>query len=399
MSWIWNAKLEVGKQFDNLGRERTETKLFHIRIENNSIIEIVEASTLEARHDGFDAKGKLMLPAFKEMHNHLDKTYLSLDWKASIPAKNLEHRLEMEATELEELAVTVEQRASAMIERHLSNGVNYIRTHVNIDPYIQLANLKGVKKALDKYEDVLDYDIVAFPQHGLLGHPEMPDLLRQSFSEGATILGALDPGGIDKDIEKSLQLTMDLAQELNVDVDMHLHDRGYLGFYTMEQWLNMVESQNYKGKTSFSHAFGLANLDTNTITSFAKRLNEHNVKILSTVPISLKSVLIPIDLLQSNGVSVGLGCDGYYDSWSSYGSGDVLEKVKHFCDYTGKTSESSLRMSLGLITQGITPLDYNGTYLWPKVGDLAEFVFVDAESSAEAVAQNKNHNARVLYKE
>lgn len=62
-------------------------------------------------------KGKLLLPAFKEMHNHLDKTYLSLPWKACVPVKNLKERLEREAQELSILATTGKQRAAAMIEK------------------------------------------------------------------------------------------------------------------------------------------------------------------------------------------------------------------------------------------------------------------------------------------
>src|SRR5699024_12769593 len=42
-------------------------------------------------------------------------------------------------------------------------------------------------------------------------------------------------------------------------------------------------------------------------------------------------------------------------------SGDMLERVTEFCDYTGKTTERKLRESLAYITQGMTPLDQNAT--------------------------------------
>lgn len=393
MTYIYNALLELGQYTDDLGRIRTETGLHHIKIKDGYIEDIIPTSEYKEVSEGYDAKGKLLLPAFKEMHNHLDKTYLSLEWKVCAPAKNLEHRLELEAEELSELAESIEQRASTMIERHLNNGVNHIRTHVNIDPYIKLENLKGVKRALDKYQDYLTYDIVAFPQHGLLKHPEMPDLLRSAFEHGATILGGLDPAGIDKNIEKSLQVTMDIAKEYKVDVDMHLHDRGKLGYYTMDKWLDMVEDQDFKGKTSFSHAFGIAN---NATPKFLERLKKHDVKILSTAPIGLKSTLIPIDTLQQNDIFVGLGCDGFYDSWSPFVSGDLVDKVRDFCEYTGKTSEVKLKSALGLITNNITPLDHEGNRLWPNINDEASFTLVDAESSAQLIAKATDQNNRIL---
>src|SRR5699024_10597544 len=96
--------------------------------------------------------GMLAVPAFKEMHNHLDKTYLGFGWRSCIPAKDLEHRLELEAKELEMLAPTTKKRASEMIETILSYGSTHIRTHVNIDPYIGLKNLEGILAALEDYK-------------------------------------------------------------------------------------------------------------------------------------------------------------------------------------------------------------------------------------------------------
>ncbi len=397
MKWLWNVRLETGEVVDSFGRVQTETGLFHLKVsDEGEITEIIDASDRKPDCSGFNAKQKLALPAFKDLHNHLDKTYLSLEWKASRPSKSLEHRLEMEVTELTELAKTTEQRAQMMIERHLKNGVNHIRTHVNIDPFIRLENLKAVKKALDKYQDYLTYEIVAFPQHGLLRHPEVPDLLRQALQSGATMLGALDPGGIDKDIEASLQLTMAIAKEYNSDVDFHLHDSGHLGYYTMDHWLRMVEQEGYKGRTSFSHAFGLSGIGENRQRAFAKCLKEHDVQIMTTVPINLQRNLIPIDILTEAGVFVGMGCDGFYDSWSPNVSGDILERVTEFCDYTGKTTERKLRESLAYITQGMTPLDQNATYQWPKVGDEASFVLLNASCSAEAVARAPQAQERTL---
>jgi cytosine/adenosine deaminase-related metal-dependent hydrolase len=387
ITWIRNVRLETGETTYEDGSIKTETGLFHLQVSKGLIQQIMPGSSNVPMTNSIDMEGRLALPAFKEMHNHLDKTYLSLGWKACRPVNNLSERLDLEAQELVVLSETGMQRASAMIELHLKNGVNHIRTHVNIDPFVKLKNLEGVKKALEAYEQYLTYEIVAFPQHGLLAHEEMPSLLRQALDSGATILGVLDPAGIDKDIEKSLQVTMDIAKSCNVDVDMHLHDRGQVGFYTMDKWLNMVKEQNYKGHTSFSHAFSLSSLSPQLQKQFAKKLSEYDVEIMSTIPLSINHQLIPIDTLKAAGVKVALGCDGFYDSWSPYFSGDILEKVRNFCQYTGKADERSLRESLNLITQGVTPLTIEGQQQWPQVGIEANFVFVDASCSAEAIAR------------
>lgn len=387
-TWLTNVLLETGEHIKRDGRVQTKTELQHIEISSEGVIQnVIDAQEKLTGHKQINMHGKLALPPFKEMHNHLDKTYLSVGWKACKPVRNLTERLAYEAEELKALAETIEQRAAAMIELHLEHGVNHIRTHVNIDPYIRLENLKGVKNALQAYEEYLTYEIVAFPQHGLLAHEDMPSLLGRALENGATMLGALDPAGIDKDVEQSLQITMDIAKKYKVDVDMHLHDRGFIGYYTMDKWLNMVETQQFKGKTAFSHAFGLSEIPLQLQQSFAEKLQAFNVSIMSTVPISIHHTVIPIDILQAKGVDVHLGCDGFYDSWSPFFSGDIVEKVNHFCDYTGKTDERSLRRSLGLITNGLTPLSKYGEQCWPQIGDEASFVFVEASCSAEVVAR------------
>lgn len=386
MKTLKNVRLETGEYFDKRQRLQTKTELFDLKIEGKKIKQITPA-TKNSEEPGVDMQGKLCLPAFKDMHNHLDKTYLSLPWKACIPSKNLAHRLKLEAEELTELAKTTEQRASTMIEKYLDRGVDHIRTHVNIDPFIGLKNLEGVKKALKKYEKYLTADIIAFPQHGLLTHPEMPGLLREALNSGATMLGALDPGGIDQDIEHSLQTTMDIAKEFQVDVDMHLHDPGQLGYYTMDKWLDMIEEQDFRGKTAFSHAFGLCDLSNKAWENIYPRLQQHNVQILTTIPISMNKRLLPIEALQRSGIFVGIGCDGFYDSWSPYVSGDVVEKLRNYCDYTGKSNEQALRQSLSLITNNLTPLNENGQKQWPKVNDIANFVFIDAVCSAQVAAR------------
>ncbi|WP_042474786.1 amidohydrolase [Bacillus ndiopicus] len=386
--WLLNVRLETGEHLHEDGSVQTITDLFHIEIDEHGHIAQLQASNeMFSPNNAQDMQGQLALPAFKEMHNHLDKTYLSLPWKACRIVNSLEERLHFESLELSILVESCEQRASAMIEKILEHGANHIRTHVNIDPYIGLKNLEGVLAALDKYKDYVTADIIAFPQHGLL-RDNVPNLLREALQNGATMLGGLDPGGIDRNIEKSLQTTLEIAQEFNVDVDIHLHDTGHLGYYTIDKWLDLVEANDFQGKTDFSHAFSLGDLTTLEQISIAKRLNEHNVAIMSTIPYDLgKYTIPPIDLLAKHGVNIHFGCDGFYDSWSPNEVGDILQKACSFAEVTRKITERELRQSLSYITNGITPLDHEGTMQWPKVGDEASFVFLRSSCSAEAIAR------------
>jgi cytosine/adenosine deaminase-related metal-dependent hydrolase len=393
--WLTNVRLESGYKFENSNVTGTETELCHLLIEDGKITQITPATkTIETPLPIQDAQGLLALPPLKEMHNHLDKTYLGGPWKSCIPVKSLAQRLELEAQGLPILLETMPERAKVMLQLFVQAGVNHVRTHVNIDPYIGLKNLEAVREALEHFNDKMTYEIVAFPQHGLL-RGDVPSLMRQAMREGATLVGGLDPGGIDKRIEASLHEMMNIAVETNTDIDMHLHDPGHLGWYTIKQLATLTREAGWKNRVAVSHAFSLGDIPHERAVDIADELSELGMSIMSTAPIN--RAIPPVPLLRDKGVNVELGCDGFYDSWAPFGTGDVLEKAYRLCERYRWVDEHSLSQSLAFVTGGITPLTKNGERMWPKVGDEANIVFAHASCSAEAVARKAKRPA-VMYK-
>ena len=81
-----------------------------------------------------------------------------------------------------------------------------------------------------------------------------------------------------------------------------------------------------------------------------------------------------------------LSCDGFFDSWSSYVSSDLLEKVNNFCQITGKITEVEISQTLNLATRGLST--YNDSKApWIAVGDVANILFTEVASSAELIAR------------
>jgi len=394
--WLLNVTLDDGFIFEDGKIIGTKTELYNLYI-NNGVIDTIQLAEIpidSTKTSVHDAGNLLALPAFKEMHNHLDKTYLGLPWKSCIPAANLIERLNLEAKELAELASTGQHRAEQMLQLLLKGGATHVRTHVNIDPYIGLKNLEEIQKALETFEGKMTHEIVAFPQHGLL-RTNSSSLMRQAMNEGATIVGGLDPGGVDLNIEASLHEMMDIAVEFNADIDIHIHDPGHLGFYTIQKLTSLIEDARWNNRVSLSHAFALGDVPIEKSREMASILANLGVSVMSTVPIN--RVMPPVDLLHDYGVHVALGCDGFYDSWSPYGTGDMLEKVGRLAERYKWIDEYSLSQSLQFITGGVKTLDKDGKRLWPNVGDEASMVLVEASCSAEAVARRVNRNAVISH--
>ncbi|WP_307474971.1 amidohydrolase [Cytobacillus purgationiresistens] len=393
--WLTNVRLEVSYNYQNGSVAGTDTKGFHIRMEAGKINKIMSADQqLVTEEPMLDAKEYLMLPSFRDMHIHIDKTYYGGPWKApTIPAKGIFTRLEEEEELLPRLLPFSEERAGLLLELLINSGSTRIRTHGNVDPIIGLKNLEATLRAVESYKSKASVEIVAFPQHGLL-RSQSVQLVREALRSGASLVGGVDPATVDGNIEKSLQTMMELAVEGNADIDIHLHEPGHLGLFTLRRLAALTEEAGWEGRVTISHALALADVSNEEAGEVAELLAHLDISVTSAVPIGRT---IPIPLLREKGVGVSLGDDSIIDHWSPFGKGDSLLKAGTLAERFGLSDERSLGQTLGCITGGITPLNQEGKQVWPQVGDSADLVLVDARCSAEAVARNATRRA-VLFK-
>ena len=86
-------------------------------------------------------------------------------------------------------------------------------------------------------------------------------------------------------------------------------------------------------------------------------------------------------------LDVAFGHDSLMDHWSLFGSGDTYQKLNYFVQRFGYTDEWHLGQSLKYATGGLTSLTEEGCMQWPKVGDRANAILVDAVSSAYLIAR------------
>jgi cytosine/adenosine deaminase-related metal-dependent hydrolase len=382
--WLTNVRLEKGFKYENHRIAGTETEICHMQIEDGKIIKITqEIPNSDVKQ--MDANHQLLLPSLRDMHIHIDKTYYGGPWKACTPITNgIFTRLEEEKELLPKLLPTAQDRAEKMIELYLKNGHTHIRTHCNVDPVIGLKNLEATVNALKKYEDFLTYEIVAFPQHGLLKSDSV-QLIRDAMKNGATLVGGVDPATVDRNIEKSLYTIFEIAVENNKGVDIHLHDPNSLGAFTFERMAHFTKEAGLKGRATISHGIALADLQGEALNEMAAILKEQEIDVTTTVPVNRAT--IPIPTLDKFGISVSVGHDSITDHWSPFGTGNTIQKLGTLAERFRMSDEYSLSTALKFGTGGVTPLNEKGERIWPKVGDEATMMLVNASCSAEAVAR------------
>ncbi|WP_330949064.1 amidohydrolase [Virgibacillus sp. MG-45] len=382
---IQNARLECGFQEYADRATATLTEQKDILLENGKIKEISDQINPVQDVATLDVKGQLILPSFREMHIHIDKTYFGGPWKACKPITNgILTRIEEEEKLLPKQLEVAEARADLVVKHLINQGHTHIRTHCNIDPAIGLENLAITVRVLEKYSEQITYDIVAFPQHGLL-RSNVEQLMREAMKKGATLVGGVDPATIDRHLDQSLELMFDIAKEAKAGLDIHLHDPDTLGAFTFSKLATLTHKHGLEGNVTISHGIALGDLVGEELIDMMEVLKKAAIDVTTTVPINRPT--IPILTLDENGVSVSVGHDSLTDHWSPFGTGNTVEKLHILAERFRIIDEKRLSQLWKFASGGIRPLNLAGEQVWPKVGDAANMVVVAASCSAEAVAR------------
>ncbi|PHM47368.1 amidohydrolase family protein [Xenorhabdus miraniensis] len=386
--YLDNVLLESGFAFEGQTVVGTLTELKTLEINNGKIVTLCgNKQYLDSPLPRYDAGGKLILPAMRDMHIHLDKTYYGGLWRAlNRPAgTTIQDMIKLEQKILPELQPYTQERAEKLIDLIQSKGSTIARSHCNIEPTSGLKNLENLQKVLARRQAGFSCEIVAFPQHGLL-LSESASLMREAMQAGAHYVGGLDPTSVDGMMEKSLDTMFQIALDYGKGVDIHLHETDLAGVAAINYMIEAVEkTPQLKGKLTISHAFALATLNEQQVDEIATRMAAQQITIASTVPIG--TLHMPLKQLRDKGVFVMTGTDSVIDHWSPYGLGDMLEKANLYAQLYIHPNEQALSRALGIATGDVLPLNDKGERVWPKVQDDASFVLVDASCSAEAVAR------------
>ncbi len=393
-----NVSLETGFEYEEEEVVGTKTGLFSVDIEEGKITRIAIG---QPGPQALDAKGLLMLPSFKDMHIHLDKTLYGGKWQAVRKRTGgIKGMIALEQKVNGEMLKNSTYKAEKLIELLQSKGTGFARSHVNIEPTSKLDSLKHLQQALENKKNGFGAELVAFPQHGVFYTDSVP-YMKEAAKTDIDFIGGLDPYTVDGAIEKTMDFTVQLALDNNKGIDIHLHETGESGLQTVEYLIKKVsENPVLKGKTYLSHCFILAKLEKPKQEEIAEKLAAAQIGINSTIPFG--GLIMPIPILYKYNVAVRTGNDSIVDHWSSFGTGSVLQKASLMAQLYGYSTEFWLSRSLRLATGDLLPLDDKGKLQWPKVGDPADVVLIDASCSAEAVARVSEvksliHKGKIVY--
>ncbi|MFE2931224.1 amidohydrolase [Streptomyces sp. NPDC059278] len=329
-----------------------------------------------------DAGGALALPSPVDAHIHPDKSTWSGPWLSREPAATLRDLIEGDVRARTAFTDPVAERAGALMDRAIARGTRAMRAHVDVAPVHGLSGVHQVRAAADARKDLLDVQIVAFPQLGLLSEPGTAELMEQALSEGADVVGGLDPIGIDGDMDGQLDFVFGLAGRSGAPLDIHLHDGGPAGIRQITEIARRTVAAGMQGRVTIGHAFAVAELEGAELDSLAELLTGAGVSLV-TCALGADPVLDPARLTP-RGVRLGVGSDGVRDAWTPFGDGDMIARAHLLAYRTDARTDAELAACYEAVAQGgAALLGLPASRL--EAGDPADFVLVAADSLPEAV--------------
>ncbi|WP_420102333.1 amidohydrolase family protein [Bosea sp. (in: a-proteobacteria)] len=362
-----------------------------ILIENGKIARIGKDIAAPAGVAVEDGRAEIVIPGLVEAHTHLDKSLWGQPWYTNEVGPKLLDKIDNERQSKKRLDIDPARQSARQSIQSSLMGSTHIRSHVDVDTEHGLWGVEGVMATRDAYRDIVDIELVAFPQSGLLRRPGTLELMEAAMKAGCEVVGGLDPCAIDRDPKGHLDAVFGLCQTYGKPLDIHLHEPGEMGLFSFDLIVERTRALGMAGKVTVSHAFCLG-ADPAQVDPLMEELVALDIAIMTTAPASRPAP--PVTKLLAAGVRVCSGSDGIRDTWGPYGNADMLERAMFVGLRNNFRRDDELRLALDVCTtEGAKVMEIADYGL--SEGKAADLVILPGETVAEAIV-TRSPKRRVL---
>ncbi|WP_194190659.1 cytosine deaminase [Clostridium chrysemydis] len=378
--------------------------LFDIRIKNGKFSLIEKEIEPLKDEEIIEGNGALASSPFVEPHVHLDTTLTAgePEWNKS---GTLFEGIERWSQRKESLTKEdVKTRALKAIEWQVANGIQYIRTHVDItDP--SLIALKAMLEVKEEVKDYVTLQIVAFPQEGILSYKNGLELLEEALKLGADVVGAIPHFEFTREYGvESINKVFDLAKKYNALIDVHCDEIDDEQSRFLEVVAARALETGLKNKVTASHTTAMGSYNDAYTYKLFRLLKMSNINFVSNPLVNThlqgrfdsypkRRGITRVKELNEASINVCFGHDDIFDPWYPMGTGNMLEVVHfglHVCQMMGY---DDINESLKFISKNSAKtLNIEDEY-GIEIGKPGNLILLNADSGYDAVRRR----AEVLY--
>lgn len=373
--------------------------LYDIVTEGEKIIGIAKDSAGKySDAEIVDLGGRLVCEPYVESHIHLDYVYT-----ADIPAEETASGTLFEAIEKwsgskHQLSKEdIKKRAYKGILTEMRNGVQYIRTHVDVtDP--EFTAFQAMLEVKEEVKDKVDIQLIAFPQEGMYAYRDGDKLVEQALKMGADVVGGIPHYEFTReDGVKSVKKAIELACRYDKLVDIHCDETDD----DQSRFVEMIAAEAYfsglKDRVTASHTCAMGSYNNAYAFKLMSKLAQSGINCISCPTENTylqgrydnypkRRGLTRIDELTAAGVNVSLGQDSISDPWYPLGNGNLMNQLDFAIHISHLMSVEQIWNALDYITvNGAKTLHLSDYGI--REGSSASFIVIDAPNEFEAVRE------------
>lgn len=377
---------------------RKKAGFYDVVVNDKGCFEEIGAHIAENYPDAqvIDLEGRLVSEPYVESHIHLDYVFT-----ADIPKEETASGTLFEAIEKwsdSKSALTVEgikERAKKAVKMELGYGVQYIRTHVDVtDP--SLTALRAMLELKEELADVVDLQLIAFPQEGYYAYKGGDELVEEALKMGADVVGGIPHYEFTReDGVNSVKKAFELACKYDKLVDIHCDETDD----EQSRFSEVVAAQAYYTglceRAAASHTCAMGSYNNAYAFKMMSKYQKAKLNFIScptencylqgrydTYP--KRRGLTRIDELVSNGLNVSFAQDSISDPWYPLGNGNLMNQVDFGIHLGHLMSVDKIRTALDFITVNPAKTLQLKNYEM-KIGNPASFIVIDAPDEFEAI--------------
>ncbi len=315
---------------------RTEG-LRDIGIQGERIVEIAPAIRARAARE-IAADGRLVTPAFVNPHMHLDKCMVR-DRMRPNATFSFDEAIELTWGFKRDRSVDdIRKTAAAVAEQAVANGTTHMRVFADVDTIGGLKPVKAMLAVREEMKDILDIQVVAFPQEAIVRNPGSDKLLDEAMALGADVVGGLPwYEHSDQDARTHIDHCFDLAKRYGKPIHMLVDDTPDPTSRTLEMLALKTTRAGLPNHVSASHCESITFYDHTHAARVIALVKQAGMSIISNAHISLtligivgrpqpapRGITRVWEFLQA-GVNVASGQDDVNDPYYPFGRCDQLE--------------------------------------------------------------------------
>jgi len=358
-----------------------------------------------------DAHGKLVSQGFVEPHLHLD---IALSNSREHPGRAQPFRspaelnAAMEARRKAFTAQDITARALEALELASRHGVTAVRAQCHVDLEVGLTHLEALLEAKQRASNLVDLQIVAFPQQGLLGAGAR-ELFVEAFRMGANVMGcasnaergAFAQAGFRRHIDAALDLAVQMAVDLDAHADLGLPQQVDLDDLESVYLANRAVEAGLTGRVTAGHLCALDSALPDVRSRAIEAIRRAEMSVICQPDLyrlgrkdehHVRRGLPPVKALLDAGINTCLASNNVRDSFRPLGNLNPLEEALIAAYGAHMDCTSELEMLFQMVTSHpARALKLEGSGVAP--GCRADLVILDAPSPEAAIADQ----AQVLF--